>query len=54
MWFLCQGREGGGDFEQIGLDIGCCGAVLVGVVAGVGAGDGVAEGSFNPGERGVA
>jgi hypothetical protein len=48
-----HGREGGGDLVEGGLDVGgggCSGGVGV---AGVGAGDAVAEVTFDPGQGGV-
>jgi hypothetical protein len=53
-WLAAQGRQGGGHGVQVGLDVcrgGRAGAVGV---AGVGAGDAVAEVALNPCQGGVA
>lgn len=54
MGFLGECCECGGDFVEVGFDVGGGGATGVGAVAGVCAGEGVAEGAFYPGEGGVA
>ena len=52
--FAGEGGQGCGDFMDGGLDVGGGGCVVVGVgVAGVFAGDGVAEVAFDPGQVGV-
>ncbi|MBV8809410.1 MAG: hypothetical protein JO033_12120, partial [Acidobacteriaceae bacterium] len=52
--FAGEGRERGGDFGEVGADVGGGGARVGAVgVPGVGAGDGVAEVAFDPGECGV-
>jgi hypothetical protein len=54
VWLAGHGGEGGGDFLEVGFDVGGgCGSGGVGV-AGVGAGDAVAEVPFDPGQCGVA
>jgi hypothetical protein len=49
--FSCQGGECDGDFLDAGFDVGVCRVAGVVVVAGVGAGDSVAEVAFDPGAR---
>ena len=54
MWLSGHGGEGGGDGLEVGFDVGGGGGADAVGVAGVGAGDAVAEVAFDPGEGGVA
>ena len=55
MRFACESYQGSCDLFLVGLDVGGGGAgTPVGVVAGVGAGDGVSELAFDAGEGGVS
>ena len=53
--FAGEDRECVGEFVDVGADVGQGGAdsLAVGVVAGVGVGDAVAEVAFDPGQGGV-
>lgn len=54
MGFAGEGCERGGDFGEVGADVGGDGAGVAAVgVSGVGACDGVAKIAFYPCERGV-
>jgi hypothetical protein len=50
---VSQRRQGGGDGLEVGFDVGGGGGAGVVSVAGVGAGDAVAEVAFDPGQGGV-
>ncbi|MEV6060885.1 DUF1214 domain-containing protein [Nocardia asteroides] len=49
-----EDRQCGGDFVQVGFDVGVGRAGTLAVVSGEGSGHGVAEGPFDPGQGGVA
>jgi hypothetical protein len=50
VWLSGHGGEGGGDFLEVGFDVGGGGGSGGVGVAGVGAGDAVAEVALDPGE----
>jgi hypothetical protein len=54
VWFIGEGRQRGRYFLDAGSDVGGGGTGVAAAVrvAGVGAGDGVAEGAFDPGQGG--